>query len=565
MVAAANPLAARAGVAILEKGGNAIDALLAVQWVLNVVEPQASGIGGGAFILYYDHHSRRVHALDGREESPRSTDPRMFLDAQGQPVRFYPDRVSGGLPVGVPGTVAVMHYAWQHFGSRTIPFQDTFDAAIPLARHGFRISPRLALAIQSNQARLERTAASRSVFLPGGRVPAVGEVLRQTDLADTMELIAHSGPAVFYQGEIGDDVVRTVHANRISRGHLSKQDLMNYRAVSRSVLMGRFRGHSIYTMPSPSSAVTVLQSLALLDRFSDADLLQTTANGIHLKLEAEKLAFADRALYLADRDFQNVNERALIAPSYTRQRSRLIQKSRALPAPAKAGQVPGIESYLTSEAPDRREGQHTSHIAIVDQHGNAVSCTTTIEMGFGSALTVPGRGFVLNNELTDFDPELYRANSLESGWRKRRSAVGKNENEQLGGKRPRSSMSPIIVLDGKGQLRYVLGSPGGSRIIGVVSAVLLRLLVDRMDMQSAINAPRALHRHSDQAEMEYILLRQQGLRRQLESRGHSFKSISPLNHVYGGVQGIHVLEDGSLEGGADLRREGAAIAVEEML
>ncbi len=547
MVASAHALATAAGIEILKAGGNAADALPAVQWALNVVEPQSSGMGGGAFVLYYHRASKRVFALDGRETAPHGFPSGGFLDAKGKPTRFYPERITGGRPAGVPGTPALMEQVHKRFGSGKISMARTFAPAIRLAEKGFRVSPRLAFSIRVNLARVQKFSSTRAVFLRRGKPYQPGEVLRQPDLARTMRLLASKGVREFYHGTIARDIVKAVRESSGSPGYMEMKDLATYQVIERNPIVGRFRGHRVYAMPPPSSGAILLQVLAMLERFDRESLNLSRPLGVHLKLEAEKIAFADRRMFIADPAFGNKDVKGLLDPGYVRRRSALISRTRALPAPYKPGRPPGLKEFSPRDSSGAffRKGRSTTHITIMDGDGNVIVCTSTIEHGFGSALVVPGRGFLLNNELTDFNPRPGFINSPK------------------GGKRPRSSMSPTLVFRGD---RFVLGlgSPGGTFIPGSVIAVLLRFLNEGMDVQEAINAPRALHRDTAYANLELPLWRRPAFTSFLRGRGHRLRKPEKLYPAFGSVQAIHQAADGVLWGGADTRREGRAAAVEPL-
>ena len=537
MVVSAHPLATQAGLTILRAGGNAIDALLAVQWALTLVEPQSSGIGGGAFLLYYRAHSKSIHALDGRETAPKAMRPNVFLGARGRIIPFYPDRITGGRPVGVPGTVALMDRAQRAFGGRKVTWADTFGPAAQLARSGFRASPRLALSTADHRDRLARFPASRKLYLPHGRPVEEGARFSNPDLARTFTLLARQGPSIFYSGAIARDIVAAVRKSPVAPGVLSMQDLADYRVVERRAIESRFRTFRLVTMPPPSSGVILLQSLAILDGFSREQVRQSNPLGVHLKLEAEKLAFADREVYVYDPGVGKDPTGGLLAPGYVAERRGLISLEKAIPAPAQPGRPPGMSARRGEQS--FRAGLSTTQITIVDAEGNVVACTSTIEHGFGSAIIVPGRGFVLNNELTDFSPMPGSINGPQPG------------------RRPRSSMSPTMVFSGD---RFVLalGSPGGPFIPGSVSAVLLGVLNDGLSLQDALNAPRALHRNDLLADLELELYRRSDLRGDLERRGHRLRPPAQTNPAFGSVQAILRDTAGILWGASDPRREGKA-------
>mgnify|MGYP001175514488 CR=1 FL=1 len=553
MVAAAHPLAARAGVEIMAAGGNAIDAMVAVQMVLNVVEPQSSGIGGGCFILWHDVAAEATHFVDGREECPRAARREQFLGADGQ---LLPESelLTGGAAVGVPGTVAAMHRAHRLGGK--LPWADLFAPAIRLAAEGIGVTPRLRWAIQANQQRFLRFPASRAVFLmPDGGVPEIGHVLRQPDLARTLRLIADQGPEVFYKGELARLIVAAVQGAPVRPGSLTLADLAEYRPVRRQPFSFDYRGHRIVGPGSPSAgAHTLALMLAVLEEIPPAERQPGTLEQADALARAESVAFACRG-HLGDWDFT------------ADEPSRWLKELLADPTPLRAGARQMRPGSIFKWSPPRQptpdgapavplEGDHTTHFSIVDVQGNIVSCTTTIEHGMGCGLVVPGAGFLLNNELTDFD--LHRTNgpnALESRRAPRRTALDDATAE--GGKRPRSSMTPLIVFrDGPPLL--TLGSPGGAKIIGVVAQSLIGLVDHDLDVQQAINLPRVSCRNRGRVELEGHFADRARLQQRLEALGWPVVPLRPGYEAWGGTHGIRRRPDGKLEGGADPRREGAA-------
>lgn len=559
MVASAHPLASRAGVEILQAGGNAIDATLAVQMVLNVVEPQSSGIGGGCFLLYYDARTRQTYCLDGREEVPAAARREDFLDDQGQ-VRA--DAYTGGLPVGVPGTVAALWLAHGRWGK--LPAAQVLQPAIRLAEEGVGVTPGLRLSLASNRRRLLRFPASRAVFLrPDGSVPDLGDVLRQPDLARTLRLLAEQGPRGFYEGPVAADIAQAVQQADYQPGKLSVADLQNYRAVFREPLRFTYRGHEVVSMPPPSSGgITVGLALGLLEeerrRLAAAleppvpdDVTPDLWNARPLLL-CLGLAFADRNAYLGDADWSpDVPMRSLLEPAYVRQRAqalaRLLPGQRSAPGP--------LSPAPPTSDDDRSEGPHTTHFSIVDADRNVVSCTSTIEHGMGAALVVAGRGFLLNNELTDFDLDRTSGpNSLDASRRPRRTAL--SDNREPAGKRPRSSMTPVIVFkDGKPVL--TAGSPGGPFIIDVVAQILVNVLDHHLDMQAALSRPRVAN-HNGPVMIERLHPDLQRAREALRKAGWILQGPGSGEGPFGNAQGIRILPDGTLEGGCDPRGDGAA-------
>jgi gamma-glutamyltranspeptidase/glutathione hydrolase len=531
MVAAAHPLAAEAGLSILRQGGTAADAAVAVQAVLGLVEPQSSGLGGGAFLLHRSADGR-LRSWDGRETAPAAATPDLFLGADGRPLPFY-DAVVGGRAVGVPGAVALL---WQvHRAHGRLPWGSLFAPAIRLAEEGFAVSPRLARAIAAEGGRLRRDPAARAYFaLPDGSALPAGHLLRNPDYAHTLRLVAAQGPDGFYQGEVAEKIVAAVRGASWNPGRMTAADLASYRAIERPVVCGAFRTYRICGMGPPSSGgVAVAQILALMDHFAlpaRAPFLDVA----HIGIEAGKLAFADRAAYLGDADFVPVPVAGLLDPAYLTARAQLIDPDRA--GAPRAGNPPWRRAEV-APAQSFAEEAGTSHLSIIDRFGNAVSMTTTIEDAFGAR--VMAAGFLLNNQLTDFAfaPELDGrpvANRVE------------------GGKRPRSSMAPTIVERADGGLHAAVGSPGGARIIGYVAKTLVGLLAWNLDPQEAVDLPNVVTIGSV-AELE-LGTEAAGFGPGLEARGHRVM-VRPLES---GVQAI-VVTGAGLRGGADRRREGVAL------
>lgn len=534
MVAAANPLAVQAGYDVLAEGGSAVDAAIAVQLVLNLVEPQSSGIGGGAFMLHYDAEGRMLEAFDGRETAPLEATGELFLDDQGEPLEFY-DAVVGGRSVGTPGTVRLLEASHQRYGK--LPWSRLFEPAITLAENGFAVSPRLARLIAEDQERLSRFAETRDYFFNEDGTPlAAGTILRNPEFAATLRTIAEEGADAFYTGEIARDIVTTVRSAEGNPGVLGERDLAEYEVKIREPVCGSYRIYEICGMGPPSSGgLTVLQILGILEHFDLPSLDPLSADAVHLIAEASKLAFADRGLYMADTDFVPMPMQGLIDPTYLTHRAQLVDRDAAMDE-ARPGNPPWREARLW--APDRSlELPSTSHVSIVDAQGNAVSMTTTIENGFGSRLMV--RGFLLNNELTDF------SFVAESDGRPVANRVEP-------GKRPRSSMAPTIVFDGDGEPVLVVGSPGGSRIIGYVAKTIVAVLDWRMDLQDALSLPHYVNRNGATDLEQGTAV--EALKADLEARGHTV-SIQDLN------SGLHavLIRDGALIGAADPRREGIAM------
>lgn len=529
MVSAANPHASEAGYQILEKGGSAIDAAIAVQAVLTLVEPQSSGIGGGAFILHWNKKNQQLQTFDGRETAPAGATPDMFMESKTQSMRWI-NAVVGGKSVGVPGVLAALHKAHQQHGK--LPWAQLFEYAINLADKGFLVSPRMEKQISRGMnPGTEHSGLSRPYFFPGGQHLKAGQKLVNKPLANILKQISEFGIDAFYKGKNAQAIVDAVKKSPVNPGSISLEDLANYEAKQRVPLCADYHDYKICGMGPPSSGgFTVLQILALLEPFELAQYPINSPDAIHLYTQASRLAYADRNRYAADSDFVKVPFVKLLEPSYLKKRANLINAKRDM---GKA--VAGLQELYANQADDNAiELPSTSHISIVDAKGNAISMTTSIEHAFGSAIMV--NGYLLNNQLTDFsfNPSLNGkpvANRIEAN------------------KRPRSSMSPMMVFDRKGQLKMVIGSPGGSRIINYVAQTIVGVLDWEMDIQQAISMPKATNRN-DVTTLEANTTIA-GLQTALEKRGHKV-SVRPLNS---GLHGI-VINDGYLVGGADPRREG---------
>ncbi|MYM54265.1 gamma-glutamyltransferase [Thalassovita mangrovi] len=531
MIAAANPLAVEAGAKVLEQGGTAADAMVAVQAVLGLVEPQSSGLGGGAFLIWYDAATGQVTTLDGRETAPLSVTPQLFQDDAGEPLKFF-DAVVGGLSVGTPGTPALLAEAQGRWGNR--PWPGLFTDAIRLAESGFKVSPRLAALVAGDRDRLARFDATAGYFLPGGAPVEAGQILRNPAYAEVLKSISDQGVAVFYSGEVARDVTQVVQTAPGNPGQLSPLDLAIYRVIERDPVCVDYRGYDVCGMGPPSSGgLAVGQILGLLRPYDLAALGPENSESWRLIGDASRLAFADRGRYVADSDFLPVPIEGMVDSEYLNNRSKLLGGDDALPEVAPGD--PTFDHALNWADDEAIEFPSTSHISIVDGYGNAMSMTTTIENAFGSRLMV--RGFLLNNELTDFSFRTHR------DGRPIANAVAP-------GKRPRSSMAPTIVLkDGKPVL--VIGSPGGSRIIGYVAEAIIAHIDWGMDVQQAVAMGHLVNRFGTYDVEEGSPAAT--LAAPLEAMGYEVKARA-LN------SGLHAIAIGEgLRGGADPRREGIAI------
>jgi gamma-glutamyltranspeptidase/glutathione hydrolase len=533
MVVAAHPLAAEAGLGILRKGGSAVDAGIATQMVLNLVEPQSSGIGGGAFILHWDAGAKQLASIDGRETAPSAATPELLLDAEGNPLP-RDVAMASGLSVGVPGALAALKLAHDKYGK--LPWEELFQPAIALAREGFSVSPRLATLLAEQDPASFAPEARAYFFDPQGRSWPSGYKLANPTLAETFAAIARDGPQAFYAGDIARDIASAVQNDPRKPGKLTAEDLASYRAKEREPVCVPYRVHRVCGMGPPSSGgVAVGQVLTIIEPF-DLGPAPLGARPAHTIAEAERLALADRARYLADSDFVPVPLAGLLDPTYLAERRALIDPERAL-AHVAAGSPPNTRQGAFGVDRARARGG-TSHISIVDESGNAFSMSTSIENAFGARSMV--RGFLLNNQLTDF--------SFLPADEEGRPIANRVEP----GKRPRSAMDPTIVFGENGALRYVLGSPGGPAIILYNVKAIIALIdwgLDPAEAAALVNF----------GGTENALLLEPGaawdpLAASLDAMGHDVQHV-PLTS---GEHIIAVTPEG-LEGGADPRREGVAL------
>ncbi len=537
MVVAPTPQAAQAGRWVLSQGGTAADAAIAMALNLTLTEPHASGIGGGAFLLHHDPQTQAVNAYDGRETAPAAARPTQFQDENGKPLRFF-DAVVGGLSVGTPGAIRLYELVHKKHGG--LPWATLFQPTIELAKRGFPMSARLHAHIAKDPWLSQDPTARGYFYQTDGTPKAVGTLLKNPALAHTLQVIAQQGATAFYTGEIAARIVQTVQKAHRRPGHLAVDDLAGYQAKERPVLCRPYRQWRICGMPPPTSGgIATLQILGHLLRFPSDTVGADTPESAHLFAESSRLAYADRGRYVADSDFVDTPVTALLEPAYLKSRSQLIQEDRSMGVAMPGDPQPGRAEKADDES---LELPSTSHLAVVDSQGRAVTMTASIEYSFGSHLMVGG--FLLNNELTDFSFRTQRngrpiANRLEPR------------------KRPRSSMSPTLVFDrDSGDLHLAIGSPGGSRIIGYVARALIRILDGGLTIQEALMRPNIINRNG-KTEVESVPGWEDWAHKTvqiLKALGHD-ASIQELNS---GLHGIQRTDTGWL-GSADPRRDGLAL------
>jgi len=546
-VATVDPEATRIGLQVLRRGGNAADAAVAAAAALGVTEPYSAGVGGGGFFLYYDAETGRVSSIDGRETAPLAMRANTFLDPSGAALPFG-EVVQSGLSVGTPGTPLTWERALEQFG--TLSLAEALRPATRLARQGFVVDETFRQQTADNEAKFRKFAASTALFLPNGALPEVGSVFRNRDLARTYALLGREGVETFYTGEIAEDVVETAQDPQetsgtpaVRNGLLQEVDLEIYRAPLREPTRVDYRGLEVYGMAPPSSGgTTVGEALNVLEQYRLSSLPDVQRQ--HRYLEASALAFADRNAYVGDPDYGQLPVAELLSEAFAAERACQIQPERALGKPVPAGSPDGSYGPCpASTGPtvaEGAEGLSTTHLTVGDADGNIASYTLTIEATGGSGITVPGRGFLLNNELTDF--------TFQSA-----DVTRPDPNLPAPGKRPRSSMAPTIVLnDGKPLL--AVGSPGGSTIITTVLQTLVNRIDLNLDLAEAIAAPRATQRNTAAVQAEPAYLAAYGPA--LTALGHRFTP----NAEIGAATGIEYLPGGVLLAAAEPSRRGGGSA-----
>ena len=532
MVVTANPQASVVAGKILEKGGTAVDAMISAQLVLGLVEPESSGLGGGAFLVYFDNNKKEVITLDGRETAPLLVKEDLFQDSNGNPLKFF-DAVVGGKSVGTPGTPALLEESYKRWGKTK--WSLLFKDAINLSKNGFVISKKLSSSITRSKNSLSKFKNTKKYFLPNNVPLRAGSIHINKNYADTLLAFANSGAKVFYNGEISNDIISSVNNVKINPGSLSHKDLLNYKVIERKPVCSKYRNYEICGMGPPSSgALTISQILGMIEQYNISELGPNNPDTWRIIGDASRLAFADREVYIADTDFVNVPIKELTDQNYINKRANFLNSKNKIEK-VKAGNLISKSSSnwiedISLELPS------TSHISIVDKYGNALSMTSTIENGFGSRLMTNG-GFLLNNELTDFSFKSFKNGK-------------KIANNIAPGKRPRSSMAPTIILKNNKPV-YILGSPGGSNIIGYVINAVVSLIDWKMNVQEAASIPHGINKYGTYYLEKNTFLSE--LRPSLEAMNYKVK----LKEFSSGLNII--LIDDKLYGGSDHRREGIAI------
>ncbi|MFL1899502.1 gamma-glutamyltransferase [Streptomyces tauricus] len=547
-VASVDADASAAGVEILRKGGNAVDAAVATAAALGVTEPYSSGIGGGGYFVYYDARSRTVHTIDGRETAPLTADSGLFLE-NGQPIPFA-DAVTSGLGVGTPGTPATWQTALDSWGSQRLG--PLLRPAERLARDGFTVDDTFRSQTASNEARFRNFPDTAELFLPGGSLPVVGSTFKNPDLARTYRELGRKGVGALYRGELAEDIVDTVNEPPVDPasgydarpGDLTLKDLATYRAKRQAPTKTSYRGLGVYSIaPSSSGGTTVGEALNILE---NTDLSKASdVQYLHRYIEASRIAFADRGRWVGDPAFEDVPTKELLSQRFADSRECLIKDDAVLTSPLAPGDPrdPAACAAGGTAAPTTYEGENTTHLTAADKWGNVVAYTLTIEQTGGSGITVPDRGFILNNELTDF--------SFAPA-----SPAVHDPNLPGPGKRPRSSISPTIVLDRHAKPVVALGSPGGATIVTTVLQTLTGFLDRGLPLVDAIAAPRASQRNQTTTELEPGLWNSP-LRTRLEGIGHGFRQ----NPEIGAATGVQRLPDGKWLAAAETVRRGGGSAM----
>jgi gamma-glutamyltranspeptidase/glutathione hydrolase len=553
-VASVDREATQAGIRTLRRGGNAVDAAVATAAALGVTEPYSAGVGGGGYMVLWNARTRKAVTIDGRETAPRAMRSDAFVDpATGKP-RPFADLVTSGLSVGVPGTPALWAAATERYGRKSLA--GNLGPAAALAARGFRVDRTFRDQTAQNQARFSRFAATRRLFLPGGRPPAIGSTLRNPDLARTYRLLSREGVDALYRGALGRDVVRTVRSPGaagapVAKGLMTTRDLRAYAVRRRGAVRSTFRGLDVLGMPpSSSGGIAIAEALNIVEALGTAAGSETER--LHRYLEASRLAFADRNRWVGDDEQEVVPRGRLISKAFAKSRACLVSPTSSLANPAKAGDPanPTCGSVAPQGGAGAREGESTTHLVTADRWGNVVSYTLTIEQTGGSGMVVPGRGFLLNNELTDFDAAPGTGLTADT-----------DPNLPGPGKRPRSSMSPTLVLK-DGRPFIAIGSPGGATIITTVLQTLLNRLDGGMSLPQAVEAPRISQRNAATTEAEPAFL-SSPVRGPLEALGHAFVQAPPTfspDPEIGAVAALERGDGGTWQAVAEPTRRGGGSA-----
>ena len=534
MVVSGHIVASEAAQKIIQKGGSAIDAAIAAQLVLNVVEPHASGIGGGGFLLYYDAKKQKSSFFDGRETAPQNINPDIFLDKNGDNKNFK-EALKGGASVGVPGLLKMLKMAHSEHGK--LPWFELFNDAINVAALGYHVTPRINNLI-ANTPHIKEFKEMKELFFQDKKPRAINDIIKNPDLANSLREIAANGINSFYQGKLGEEIVNKVQNSKINKGSLTLKDLANYKALSGDLICLNYRKNKVCSMPMPSSGgVTLLQILGILENFDLTQMEPYSIESLHLINEAMRLAYADRNTYTADSAFVDVPIKKMLDKKYLKERSFLINVDAAM-INVYPGEFSQLNSPKYAHYQNKYEPPSTTHISILDKEGNAVSLTSSIEYSFGSGLMAGG--FILNNQLTDF--------SFKSKVNQKLVA-----NRIEAGKKPRSSMSPTFVFDKNDKLIMIVGSPGGARIISYVAKTIIATLDWQMDIHEAVNEPN-FNKMNDTLELEeesYF----SDFKPDLEKIGHKVK----VRDLTSGIHAIFIDNERKIiSAGIDKRREGAA-------
>ncbi|MBP5855965.1 gamma-glutamyltransferase [Marivibrio halodurans] len=537
MSVAAHPAAAQTGARILSEGGNAIDAMIAAQMVLNLVEPQSSGIGGGAFLLYWDAGEKRLYTYDGRETAPMAADGTLFVKSDGSEKGYF-EALKGGRSVGVPGLLRMLEMAHDAHGARS--FAGLLEPAALLAEKGFPISPRLHGLLERVEHLGEMPAAARFFYSDDGMPWPVGHMLRNPAFAETLRTIQRDGVDAFYDGPIAEAIVTAVRDAPANPGVLSLEDMRTYQAKRRDNLCAPYRIFTVCGMPPPSSGgLATLQILGLLEQSRIGLFPPTHPQSIQRFAEAMRFAHADRDRYIGDTDFVDVPVAGMLDRNYLATRAGAMDFTDAVKGKAPFGFPPGAPGGPPPAEDAAEEPPSTTHLSMVDAEGNVAVMTSSVEFAFGSGVWV--KGFLLNNQLTDF---AWPSTSAPDG--------GPHPNRMQPGKRPRSSMSPTIVLAPHGRPRLAIGSPGGSRIIGYTAKTIVGVLDWELNVQEAIEVPHFLNRNGPlELEADSAVADLAGV---LRAQGYEVE----VEAMTSGLHGVEMIA-GELTGGADPRREGRAV------